>query len=143
MMIEKYFILAMFIQAIFPVFILLKMLPMRLKALKRGDISAKYFKSYQSPDKEVPKELVIISRHYGNLFEMPMLFLILGTLLISLQLVSVSFLIAAWIYVFLRLIHTFIHLGSNRIMQRLTIFGLSCFVLLGMWIAFIGKIFLV
>jgi hypothetical protein len=48
---------------------------------------------------------------------------------------------AAWIYVGLRLLHSGIHLASNRVRQRLLAFALSNFVLLAMWIKFLWRVF--
>lgn len=39
----------------------------------------------------------------------------------------------AWAFVGFRLLHTFIHLGSNDVTVRFFTFGLSLFALLGLW----------
>ena len=40
----------------------------------------------------------------------------------------------AWVYVVLRVGHSFIHLGYNRVPHRLIAFALSNFVLTGLWL---------
>ena len=47
-----------------------------------------------------------------------------GTLLVAL----------AWVYVGLRLLHSFIHLGSNDVLWRFRVFALSWIALLAYWV---------
>jgi hypothetical protein len=74
--------------------------------------------------------------NYKNLFEMPVLFYLLCVLLHTTQQVSVGMLIAAWVYVALRYLHSFIHIGYNKVMDRFKVFIASATLLYGMWIAF-------
>ncbi|MGA8516252.1 MAG: MAPEG family protein [Burkholderiaceae bacterium] len=74
--------------------------------------------------------------NYKNLFEMPVLFYLLCVLLHLTQQVSVGMLVAAWLYVVLRCIHSFIHIGYNKVMDRFKVFLASAALLFGMWIAF-------
>ena len=74
--------------------------------------------------------------NYKNLFEMPVLFYLLCVLLHLTQQVSVGMLVAAWLYVALRCIHSFIHIGYNKVMDRFKVFLASAALLFGMWIAF-------
>jgi hypothetical protein len=74
--------------------------------------------------------------NYKNLFEMPVLFYLLCALLYVTQQVSVGMLIAAWAYVALRYLHSFIHIGYNKVMDRFKVFIVSATLLYGMWIAF-------
>ena len=43
----------------------------------------------------------------------------------------------AWAYVACRVIHAFVHLGSNRIPPRMAIYGASWVVLLAMWMTLV------
>lgn len=74
--------------------------------------------------------------NYKNLFEMPVLFYLLCALLYMSQQVSVGMLIAAWAYVALRYLHSYIHIGCNKVMDRFKVFITSATLLYGMWIAF-------
>lgn len=139
---EKYFVLALFLQALFPIVLLQMMFVKRVRAVKEGKVPTSYFKSYQLVGQEVPRDLVVVSNHYSNLFEMPLMFLIVGILFINFKLIDTVAMAAAWLYVFLRLGHSIIHLGKNKLVYRYTIFGLSSYVQLFMWIYLIGKVFL-
>jgi hypothetical protein len=49
--------------------------------------------------------------------------------------------VLAWIFVVLRLVHSFVHLTRNRITPRLVVFTSSNLVLLAMWIWIIVSVF--
>ena len=72
--------------------------------------------------------------NYKNLFEMPVLFYVCCLALLVLQAVTPLLLGLAWLYVVLRCVHSFIHLGYNKVMHRFNVFALSNAVLLVMWV---------
>jgi hypothetical protein len=74
--------------------------------------------------------------HYKNLFEFPVFFYVLCLALLATQRVSTGFVWAAWAYVALRVVHSFIHLGYNQVMHRFQVFIVSSTLLLGMWLVF-------
>ncbi len=74
--------------------------------------------------------------NYKNLFEMPVLFYALCLALLATQMGSPLYLAGAWAYVLLRCLHSFIHIGYNKVMHRFQVFALSSTLLLVMWLAF-------
>jgi hypothetical protein len=78
--------------------------------------------------------------NYQNLFEMPVLFYVLCLALYMVQSVNQGFLWAAWAFVILRLLHSFIHIGYNNVMHRFSVFALSMWVVGGMWAAFVWQL---
>jgi hypothetical protein len=72
--------------------------------------------------------------NYKNLFEMPVLFYACCLALLALQAVTPLLLGLAWLYVALRCVHSFIHVGYNQVMHRFNVFALSALVLLVMWV---------
>jgi len=46
----------------------------------------------------------------------------------------------AWAYVALRLLHSFIHVGYNKVMHRFNVFALSALVLLVMWVLLVAHL---
>ena len=74
--------------------------------------------------------------NYKNLFEFPVFFYVLCLGLYATQLASPGFVWAAWAYVALRVVHSFIHVGYNKVMHRFQVFILSSVLLLAMWLAF-------
>jgi hypothetical protein len=112
-------------------FILVKMFRSRVRAVKAGEADAGYYKTYQEGGE--PRESAQVSRHLVNLFESPTLFYaacIAG--MVTGQNASVLIMLA-WIYVALRIIHAYIHTGSNKLPPRIKAYFSSWLVLLGMW----------
>lgn len=81
-----------------------------------------------------PEDVVKVSNNIANQFETPVLFYVLCVLLLVLQGVDIFGLTLAWAYVALRVVHIYIHVGSNYVPRRLKVFGASLFVLLAMLI---------
>jgi hypothetical protein len=75
--------------------------------------------------------------NYKNLAEMPVLFYVLCIALFATHMVSSGWLYAAWAYVALRYIHSFIHIGYNTVMHRFYVFAASLTLLFWMWAVFI------
>src|SRR5262245_27585847 len=104
----------------------------RRKAVADGTVSAGYFKVYQGPPE--PESSAKLARHFSNLFEAPVLFYAACISGMVLHMAGVLFLALAWLYVAIRVVHTTIHTGSNRIYPRLIAYFSSWLVLLGMWV---------
>ena len=77
------------------------------------------------------------SDNLKNLFEMPVLFYLLCVMLFVLGRVDAMFLNLAWAYVGLRTIHSLIQSTYNRIVHRFSVYTLSMFVLIWMWLRFV------
>ena len=103
----------------------------RFIAIKRRQVSIKFFRQYL--DGKQPERLHILGRHVQNHFEVPPLFYV-GVLLsvITNNPSSVS-VIAAWLFVIFRCIHSYIHLGKNNVSHRFFCFGASLMALLVLW----------
>ena len=82
---------------------------------------------------KLPDRLVQAAQHYENLFEMPVLFYLAILVAYVTNSVDVMLLTLAWGYVGLRVMHSWIHLGSNNLRWRVRSFVVSSLVLLGMW----------
>ena len=54
------------------VIVVVKLFRSRVRSVRRRDISLEYFKLFQGS--EEPEEIRALSRHYANLFELPILF---------------------------------------------------------------------
>lgn len=103
----------------------------RLTAIKTGEVKINEFKTYDT-GQAGPRLMVQASRHFSNLFEAPVLFYvvcILGVLFSE----GTLFLTLAWIYVAARVVHAYIHIGSNKIFPRMTSYGVGWACLTIMW----------
>lgn len=102
----------------------------RVKAIQSCS-KLSYFKFNQG---EMPDFAKQAEQHYANLFEMPVLFYIVLLVAFVTQTDHLGLVVLAWIYVLLRLVHTYIHLGSNYLLYRMRSFLASFAVLFAMWI---------
>lgn len=107
------------------------LLMMRIKAYKAGAVEPKYFRLNQG---EIPVYAKQAEQHYENLFEMPVLFYVVLLLAFVTQTANVGLIFLAWAYVAVRIAHTYIHLGTNKLLLRRNVFLASFAVLLMMWI---------
>lgn len=112
--------------------VLVRLVLCRVSAVKRGEVDAKFYKTYQGDSGETRKSAQH-ARHFSNLFESPVLFYAgcLAAIVTGQGTGVVVWL--AWAYVACRVIHAFIHLGSNKIPPRMAIYGVSWIVLLAIW----------
>ena len=113
------------------IFVLMRMRSMRFAAVRSREVSVGFYRAFQ--DGVEPEPLRVISRHFVNLFEMPVLFYV-GVLMIYVTHNVSGWLVGcAWAYVALRCAHSFVHLTSNDVPVRVGLYFASGAVLLAMW----------
>jgi hypothetical protein len=105
----------------------------RITAVQRGDVSIRYYRLYN--EGEQPASLTLIGRHVQNHFEVPPLFYVVLLFLYVTGNVTPFNVALAWLYVGLRCLHSFIHLGSNDVRRRLQAWAASVFTLAGLWLS--------
>jgi hypothetical protein len=116
-------------------FVILGFIPQRrFRAVAQGLVGPNDFALGES--KRVPGDVAIPNRNYMNLLEAPLLFYVAGLMYYVAGRLDHIALVVAWLYVGLRVVHSFVHMTSNNIRQRLAVFGLSNFVLMAFWILF-------
>jgi hypothetical protein len=103
----------------------------RVRAVRAGEADAGYFKTYQ--EGREPRHTAQLSRQFTNLFETPVLFYVACVTAMVAELSSVVMLVLAWLYVGLRILHAWVHTGSNRLGPRIRIYAASWLVLLALW----------
>ncbi len=81
-----------------------------------------------------PEAAVVAARHYGNLFELPVLFYAACLTAFVLQAVNGWVLGLAWTYVGARLLQSAIHLTYNNPPHRGAAFGLGMLAMLALWV---------
>lgn len=112
--------------------VMIRMVLLRIAAVRRGEIDAYFYKTYQG-EKGETRKVAQHNRHFVNLFENPVLFYAACLAAMVTSQSSQSIIWLAWAYVATRIVHTIIHLGSNKIYPRMAIYGASWVVLLAMW----------
>ena len=122
----------MFAMVVLTAVVLVTLFRSRVAAVRQGRIPLAYFGIYQG-DVE-PESTAKPARHFANLFETPVLFYVVCLAAMITHVTGIAMQALAWTYVAARLVHAYIHLGSNRIRHRLRAYFLSCSILFGMWI---------
>ena len=111
--------------------VLLLMGRRRIAAVQAGRVHPREFALGEGA--AVPADCTIVNRHYMNLLEIPLLFYAVSLTFYVTQQADTVALVLAWAYVTLRLAHSAVHLGSNRLFHRLLTFAASNFTLMGLW----------
>jgi hypothetical protein len=88
---------------------------------------------YPEKREELAKHEQNTSNNYKNLFEMPVLFYVIGLLALQLNHVSEGMVVLCWMYVALRYAHSAVHCFYNRIPWRMPLFLGSVLVLGVVW----------
>jgi hypothetical protein len=92
----------------------------------------------KSSEPEAP-DVSLANRNYTNLLELPLLFYVVCLMFYTTDRVEESALLLAWLYVGLRALHSAIHITYNNVNHRITVFALSNFALIWLWVLFFVK----
>ncbi len=123
--------LALFVYVIYIFLLNFVNFKVRKDAVLKGSISTKYFKTFQGQD--APEEVVLHTRHHDNQYQAPLVFLIVGSLSLSVGDVSVFTVLFAWGFVLSRFMHSFFLLKNQNVLNRAKSFILGWFFILLMW----------
>jgi hypothetical protein len=110
----------------------------RVRAARAGRVPPNAFKLGEAPG--VPADVALVNRNFMNLLEMPVLFYVAAIAFYVTRQVTALTLALAWTYLGLRVLHSIIHLTSNRVLHRLAAFALSNLVLVAMWIVLLSAL---
>lgn len=102
----------------------------RVDSVRVGKVNVGYFKTMSG---DVPEYLLKLSRHFSNLFEVPVLFYAGGVLSIALNIENALLPIFAWLFVLIRCIHAFIHITYNNVIHRMLAFAAGSTCVLIIW----------
>lgn len=81
-----------------------------------------------------PEDATKRAANYSNQFEMPVLFFAVVAFALIVKGADTLMIALAWAFVALRVLHAYVHIGSNRLRQRAPVFALGALVLLLMWL---------
>lgn len=112
-----------------------KLLSLRIKAVKAGQIRLSQLRLNQSAD--IPDKVTQAARNYSNLFEVPVLFYTAGCLAIMLKYETIALIIVAWLFVLSRTLHSWIHLTGNNVIHRMYAFMAGNMCVIAIWVLLI------
>jgi hypothetical protein len=107
----------------------------RVRAVGKGEIPMSYFSLMSGAD--IPERIIKTSRHFNNLFEMPVIFYAGCLAYLATDMTDPMPINLAWAFVAARVVHSIIHLSYNNVMHRLVVFGIANLCLLGMWVSMV------
>jgi hypothetical protein len=102
----------------------------RVQALRQGALSMRYFRLMQG---EAPQAVQKASRHFMNLFEVPLLFYVLCLLSLIKPMNDSWQMPLAWGFVVCRLVQAIIHLSYNNVNHRFAAFAMGNLLLILLW----------
>ncbi len=103
-------------------------------AVKRKDIALR--------EPKWPPRVLQIQNSVSNQLEVPVLFYVLTILAIVTRHADLPFVVLAWVFVLLRLVHASIHVTNNEVRRRGLTFIAATTVLMVMWAIFMLRILL-
>jgi hypothetical protein len=112
--------------------VLVRMFRSRVAAVRSGLIAREFYRLHQGGDEpEAPRKH---ARHFINLFEAPTLFYVVCLAAMVSGVNTAAMAALAWGYVLVRVVHAAVHLGGNRLRNRVRLYGIGWLLLLAMWL---------
>ena len=124
-------ILPMFAMLMLTLAIAILAVIVRIKSVTSSVVKISYYRVMQGQD--VPDMVTRSTRCFNNQFEVPILFYIVSTLFVALNIASILAIILAWCFVLMRILQTVIHLTYNNVIHRMLCFWTGFLVVLAMW----------
>jgi len=87
-----------------------------------------------------PKRTMQLGNAFSNQFEIPVLFYVLTILAYVTHHAGYLFVVLAWIFVIFRLLHAFVHVTSNIVRLRGSLYAAATVVLALMWAIYIVEV---
>ena len=127
---NEFILLPMLLMMVLTAVVWLVLYAKRIPAMRRA---GKPVQAYTTPDVVVgvlPEEVSYPANNFKNLFELPVLFYALCLYLYATSTVGVADVVAAWLFLVFRVVHSAIHCTVNVVMAR---FVSYCAAALALW----------
>lgn len=135
----KMILLPLFVEVALTLLLMFWMGRVRTAAIKSGEVRIKDIALGQAA---WPVRIQQVSNAYRSQFELPVLFYVLTVLAIVTRHADFLFVALAWLFVVTRLVHAYIHTGTNYVPHRFYVFVAGFVVLVAMWGIFAVEILL-
>ena len=128
-----------FVQVALMFFLMFYMAGVRTGALRRREVQ---LGDVALGQQNWPPYAAQAANAYNNQFQLPLLFFVLVILAYLFKKADLLFVVMSWIFVITRIGHAFVHVTSNRMQMRFSIFAVGAVVLAIMWFIFAVRILL-
>jgi hypothetical protein len=132
-------LMPMFAQVALTFVLLFWMSILRLRVLRRGEVKPQQV-ALREP--AWPPHVLKVGNAFHNQLELPVLFYVVTLLAIDAEALDVTLYLLSWMFVLSRLVHTYIHVTSNRLDRRTAVFLVGAIALALMWVIVIARILL-
>ena len=132
-------LLPAFVQFALTVFVLTRMGLGRVRAVRSGQVKRSEIDTKTAYSETVQK----FANNYQSQFELPALFYVVLVFALATEFIDYLLIGLAWAFVGARLVHSFVHTGSNRIATRFKVFVAGLVFLVGMWAWFGLRLFVI
>lgn len=105
----------------------------RFYAVRARKMDPRFYKTFDTPTQE-PEGLRKHTRNVQNHFEVPPLFHLAVWGTYAAGEVTTSAVVAAWLFVAARAVHTYVHVTHNTVLQRFAIYGVALFACVYLWL---------
>ena len=129
----------LFVQVLLTFGVMFGMMYCRTSALRRGEVRLSDI-ALRQPN--WPLRATQYGNAFSNQFELPVLFFVLTILAVITRHADLIFVLMAWVFVALRIFQALVHVTSNNVRMRGSIYGAGALVLVIMWIIFMVRIML-
>ncbi len=130
-------LLPLFVEVILTFVLLFWMAPLRTRDFSSGAVRPQDV-ALREPN--WPKRTTQVANSFSNQFELPILFYVLTILAYVTHQAGVLFVVLAWLFVIFRLLHAYVHVTSNIVRLRGSLFAVSAVVLAIMWVIYIIEV---
>ncbi len=130
-------LLPLFVEVILTFTLLFWLAPMRARDFSSGAVKPEDI-ALREPN--WPKRTRQVAYSFANQFELPVLFYVLTVLAYVTHHAGILFVVLAWIFVIFRLLHASVHVTSNIVRLRGSLFAVSAVALAIMWAIYIIEV---
>jgi hypothetical protein len=130
-------LLPLFVEVILTFGLLIWLGPLRARDFNSGAVRAEDI-ALREPNWS--KRTMQIAYAFSNQFELPVLFYVLTILAFITHLAGVVFVVLAWIFVIFRLLHAYVHVTSNKVRLRGSMYGIAAIALILNWVIYIVEV---
>lgn len=121
-----------FVQVLLVYVVALLMFRARRRAIKTTDRET--MRALAMGDFAWPDDAAKCAANYTNQFEIPVLFYAVTAFALIVKGADTIMIALAWVFVLSRLLHAYIHIGSNRVRTRAPVFMVGTLAVLIMWV---------
>jgi hypothetical protein len=130
-------LMPLFVEVILTFVLLFWMAPLRARDFSSGAVRPEDV-ALREPN--WPKRTTQVANSFSNQFELPILFYVLTILAYVTHQAGILFVVLAWVFVIFRLLHAYVHVTSNIVRLRGSLFAVSAVVLAIMWVIYIIEV---